>query len=99
MRHFRLLFYKSRNIFFYNIFCNEVAPPKEAITFENEIHSLPDIRTVFICHCIKSTLQLHKFQFSLGKIRLLMMVGAVTVDSNIITRMPLMAFRSAENGF
>lgn len=41
----------------------------------------------FICHCIKSPLQVHKFQFSLGKVRLLMTVGAVRVDSNIITQM------------
>lgn len=55
--------------------------------------------TLFICHCIKFILQLNQFQFSLGKIRLLMTVGAVTVDSNIITQMSLMEFRSTENWF
>lgn len=86
MRHFRLLFCENRNIFFYNIFCNEVALPKEAITFVKMRYVLSQMsETVFICHCIKSTLQLQKFQFSLSEIRLLMTVGAVTVDSNIIT--------------
>lgn len=77
-RHFRLWFYESRNIFFYNIFGNEVAPLKEAITFVKMRCVLSQTsETVFICHCIKSTLQLQKFQFSLGKIRLLMTFGAV----------------------
>lgn len=100
MRHFRLLFYQSRNVFFHNIFCNEVAPPKEAITFVKTRYVLSQTsETLFICYCIKSTLQLLKFQFSLGKTRLLMTLGAVRVDSNIITQMSLMELRSTENWF